>query len=154
MSTPVGFSWIEKGRLGAMGRPSRSDLQWLRANGVDVLISLTEEPPPRRDIDEAGLMLVHVPVIDMTAPSAEDLEKCVMTILKSHQSGLGVAVHCGAGLGRTGVILACYYVQMGMKPGEAMRKVRRLRPGSIETDDQEMAIEQFKPLVLESPPGG
>ncbi len=154
MQTPDGFSWIEKGRLGAMGRPNRSDLQWLRAHGVDVLISLTEEPPPRRDIDEAGLMLVHVPVVDMTSPTSDDLEKCISTILKSHQSGLGVAVHCGAGLGRTGVILACYLVQTGMKPEEAIRKVRRLRPGSIETEDQESTIIQFTPLDIDAPQGG
>jgi atypical dual specificity phosphatase len=144
MSEPVAFSWIDNPRLAALGRPEGPEaLRWLRRQGIDVLISLTEDPPPRRGIDDAGLMLVHVPVPDMTAPTPEDLDTCLAAIDKAHRHGLGVAVHCEAGQGRTGVIIACFFVSQGMPAADAIRKVRRLRPGSIETKDQETAVREF-----------
>lgn len=55
-----------------------------------------------------------------------------------------VAVHCILGLGRTGTMLACYLVKdKGLAPADAIAEIRRLRPGSIETYEQEKAVFQF-----------
>jgi atypical dual specificity phosphatase len=144
MDEPPGFSWIENPRLAALARPeSVVDLSWLKEHGIDLLLSLTEEPPNRRDINEAGLMLVHVPIEDMAAPSREDFERSIATMEKALASGLGVAVHCAAGLGRTGTVLAAWFVHQGMSSREAIRKIRRLRPGSIETEEQAEAVHEF-----------
>ncbi len=144
MGRPYAFSWIRKPLLAAMGRPSSADeLRWLKNNGLDVLVSLTEDPPSRRMVDEAGLLLYHVPVPDMTAPTQEELDRCVSAIDKAMGLEMGVAVHCAAGAGRTGVVLACYFVQQGASATEAIAKVRRLRPGSIETEEQELAVKEF-----------
>jgi atypical dual specificity phosphatase len=148
MPLPEGFSWIERPWLAALARPTREDLHWLRQHGIDMLLSLTEEPPPRRDVDDAGLLLYHVPVEDMTAPSHDDLLRAITALLKARQKKLGVAVHCEAGLGRTGTLLACWFVQQGLSPAEAVRKVRKLRPGSIETADQEDIVRRFTPIEL------
>lgn len=144
MAKPYAFSWIDEPRLAAMGRPvSEKELRWLKQHGLEVLVSLTEEPPNRREVDNAGLLLYHVPVPDMTAPSQEELDRCVSAIQKAQSLGMGVAVHCGAGAGRTGVVLACYFVQGGAKASEAVRRIRMLRPGSIETSEQEEAVQEF-----------
>ncbi len=144
MAQPQGFSWINKPLLAALARPdSADDLHWLRRQGIDVLLSLTEEPPRRDWVNEAGLMLVHVPMEDMEAPSAAQLERCLSAIERANNKQMGVAVHCAAGMGRTGVVLACYFVQQGLTPDNAIARVRRLRPGSIETDEQVDAIVQF-----------
>ena len=57
---------------------------------------------------------------------------------------MGVAVHCAAGKGRTGTVLAAYLVTQGMTAGEAIRKVRELRPGSVETYEQEQMIREWE----------
>lgn len=141
---PSGFSWVDQPHLAGMAYPgSVDDLAWLRRHGVDVLISLTEDPLPRHWVNEAGLMVVHVPVPDMEPPSDRQLDHLVETIRKANTSKMGVAVHCGAGMGRTGTVLAAYFVVQGMSPRDAVAKVRDLRPGSVETTDQELAIERF-----------
>lgn len=144
MPTPDGFSWVDKPLLAAMAMPRDVDeLIWLREQGVQLIISLTEDPPRRDLINEAGLMLMHIPVEDMHAPAQEQIRDCLSAISKAHARGLGVGIHCGAGLGRTGVMLACYFVEKKLSATNAIARVRRLRPGSIETEEQEEAIGLF-----------
>jgi atypical dual specificity phosphatase len=145
---PSGFTWVDQPRLAALAMPdSVEDLVWLRRHGIDVLVSLTETPVPRHWVNEAGLLAVNVPVPDMEPPSDRQLDHLVDTIQKANASGMGVAVHCGAGLGRTGTVLAAYLVSRGLTPQQAVEQVRRLRPGSVETTEQERAIERFAERV-------
>jgi atypical dual specificity phosphatase len=144
MFPPDGFSWVEKPLLAAMARPaSLEELLWLRQQGIELLLSLTEEPPRRDWINDAGLFLIHVPVIDMEAPAPEQIDLSLSAIGRAHDKNIGVGIHCGAGLGRTGVILACYFVSKNMSFQNAIARIRRLRPGSIETDDQAEAVAEF-----------
>ncbi len=144
MSEPSGFSWIEKPLLAAMSRPEDAgDLVWLRDQGIQIIISLTEEPSPRRWVNDAGLFSVHVPIEDFQAPSLEQIEAVLSTVEKAQTRKMGVAIHCRAGLGRTGTILACYFVRQGMGASTAIAKVRQLRPGSVETPTQEEAVQEF-----------
>jgi atypical dual specificity phosphatase len=138
---PSGFGWVIESKLAGLAKPyGVEDLRWLRSHGMEVVVTLTEDPLPRHWVNDAGIMAVHVPVPDMAAPSDRQFDTTLEAIRKSHQSGMGVAVHCLAGLGRTGTILAGYLVSLGRPPQEAIREVRRLRPGSIETPGQEDAI--------------
>lgn len=144
MAQPSGFSWIEKPRLAALALPETLDeLVWLRQQGIELLLSLTEDPPRRDWLEDAGLLLFHVPVVDMEAPTQEQLDRCLSAVQRAHDRGMGVAVHCAAGLGRTGVIVACYLAAQGQSASEAIARVRRLRPGSIETTEQADAVRVF-----------
>ncbi|OAI50865.1 protein phosphatase, partial [Planctomycetaceae bacterium SCGC AG-212-F19] len=144
MSQPSGFTWVEKPLLAGMARPEGPDeLAWLRQQGIDVVVSLTEDPLRRDWVNEAGLMTLHVPVVDMEAPSQEQLDQCVAAIRRANDRQMGVAVHCTAGLGRTGVVLACCLVGGGMSASNAIARIRRLRPGSIETQEQADAVVEF-----------
>jgi atypical dual specificity phosphatase len=66
-----------------------------------------------------------------------------MAIERAREQQMGVAVHCAAGLGRTGVIVACYLITLGRTADEAIDEIRNLRPGSIETAEQVEAIGLF-----------
>jgi len=58
MSRPSGFTWIDKPHLAALARPeSVEEMTWLRQQGIEVLLSLTEDPPRRDWVDEAGLLV-------------------------------------------------------------------------------------------------
>ena len=144
MPAPAEFSWIEKPLLAGMARPAaREELVWLREHGVQLLLSVSESPLRRDWVNEAGLFTMHVPVEDMHPPSQKQIDLCMSAIEKARSQSFGVGVHCGAGLGRTGAILACYLVTQNQTAQEAIAGVRKLRPGSIETPEQEEAIVEF-----------
>jgi atypical dual specificity phosphatase len=49
----------------------------------------------------------------------------------------------GSSPSRTGTLLACYLVKRGLEPREAITRVRWARPGSVETLQQEAAVEAY-----------
>lgn len=65
---------------------------------------------------------------DMTTPSL-DMALNVSQVMwwTIHINKQKVAVHCHAGLGRTGLVCACYLVLCGMKPAAAIILVRSKR---------------------------
>jgi atypical dual specificity phosphatase len=145
MSAPDGFSWIEKPHLAAMAQPgSLEEYQWLREQGIQFLICLTEDPPPRSWINDAGLFSLHVPVIDMHPPTQAQIDLCLASIKKAQANHFGVGLHCTGGLGRTGTMLACWFIERdGLSARDSITRVRRLRPGSVETEEQSDAIVEF-----------
>jgi atypical dual specificity phosphatase len=144
MDPPAGFTWIDKPLLAALAQPQSSeDLLWLRQQGVELLVSLTEDRPRRDWVNEAGLLLFHEPMTDMEAPTQDQLDRVVSAMQRATERPMGVAVHCTAGLGRTGTVLACYLIAQGQTAQNAIARVRRLRPGSIETEEQSEAVVEF-----------
>jgi atypical dual specificity phosphatase len=145
MPAPEGFSWIDKPRVAAMAEPaSLEEYQWLREHGVSFLICLTEGPPRRSWINDAGLFSMHIPVVDMTPPTQPQIDLCMGAIEKALANEFGVGIHCTAGLGRTGTMLACWLVHHEKLPArDAITRIRRLRPGSIETAEQSEAVVEF-----------
>ena len=145
MPAPDGFSWIDKPHVAAMAQPAALDeYRWLREHGIQFVICLTEDPPRRSWINEAGLFSLHIPVEDMQPPSQHQIDLGMAAIDKANANHFAVGVHCTAGLGRTGTLLACWLVHHeGLSARDAITRVRRLRPGSIETDEQSDAVVEF-----------
>ncbi len=144
MPAPDEFSWIDKPIVAGMARPRTLDeMAWLRDQGIQLLISLTEEPLRRDLINEAGLFAMHVPVEDLYPPSQKQIDLCLSAIAKARANGFGVGIHCGAGIGRTGTMLGCYLVTQGLTGRDAIARIRQLRPSSIETPEQEEAVEEY-----------
>lgn len=140
----LNFSWIVEGRVGGMARPWPNDLPWLKSHGVTAIVSLTESRP-----DLPGFVVLRMPVVDMTSPTVEQLHAAVGFMREVVAKGGAVVAHCTAGMGRTGTILAAYLVAEGVPVEEALYRVREIRPGSVETPDQEDALAAY----AESLPG-
>ena len=60
-----------------------------------------------------------------------------------------VAVHCHAGLGRTGVLMACYLVYyLRVRSNDALRYVRLKRPNAVQTRKQIDCVKEFEAFFL------
>ena len=148
------FAWFIEDTLAIMGRPGslnelEDDLLFLRRNGIEKIVSLTLDPVNEDELDKFSMEVVHIPVPDGVAPTIAQIEEFNAKAGKWLAEGKGVVVHCGAGYGRSGTMLACYLVGTGSTSGEAIRRVRRFRPQAIETREQEDCIAQYELHLLE-----
>lgn len=136
--------WLIEGRLLGCAYPRReAALAALADQGIALLINLHERAHGLAHLAHHGLSEVHLPVPDFQPPTIEQLIQAITVIDRALAGGRPVAVHCGAGLGRTGTVLACYLVHQGHTPAEAIARVRAVRPGSVETAGQVAAVHSF-----------
>ncbi|MBZ0302367.1 MAG: dual specificity protein phosphatase family protein [Anaerolineae bacterium] len=114
----------------------------LRARGISAVVNLRKE----FDDEAAGVALehyLHLPVIDNTAPSQEELQAGVDFMTEQIGAGRGVYVHCGVGVGRAPTMAAAYLVSTGLTPNQAWARLRAVRPFIWANGRQRAAVNQF-----------
>jgi atypical dual specificity phosphatase len=140
----AGLDWFDDGNVAGCPYPrDERALAALAREGVSLLINLHERSHDPWLLARLKLAELHLPVVDFTAPTPDQLEQGVAAIDRAVAEGKKVMVHCAMGLGRTGTLLACYLVRGGLNPADAIAQVRRVRPGSVETPAQVATVETF-----------
>lgn len=139
------LTWIVPDVLAAMSRPDtlRSTLKSLQDAGVGAIVTLTESSLQRALVEQFGIDYHHMPLRDFAAPSHELIQQFIGIVKNTRKTGKSTVVHCLAGRGRSGTMAACYLVSLGRSSRKAIEEVRRLRPGSIETVEQEEAVHEY-----------
>ena len=151
---------------GMSGRHDRSlaaDLDAVRGWGAAAVVSLvTDEECNLLSVRGLGgevrarhMTWLHLPIRDGHAPPADTFESAwtsagpyLRSLLRSR---FDVLVHCRGGLGRAGTVAARLLVELGARPADAIREVRRARPGAIETAGQERHVEGCRPAEEREP---
>lgn len=149
------FSFLLPGQLAGSGRPGlshslREDLEFLRESKITAIVSVTEEPLEKHELDLFCFRYLHLRVPDFSPPSVIQLEKAVRFIDDVINNNGAVLVHCLMGVGRTGTVLSAYLIFKGLFVDQALVQLRSLRPGSVETSSQVQMLKRFETLIRNS----
>ena len=113
--------------------PGEEGYRSLAANGAATVVDLRAEEGLTYDhelLDSLGLNLVRIPMRDGQTPTKAQVDKFLAAVRDSDGP---VFVHCGAGVGRTGAMVAVYEVSSGGADGlEAMKANLSVGPPSLE----------------------
>lgn len=149
VNRPTNFSWVIKGKLAGSGMPvTYSQFVWVVTHGIKTIVTVREVPLPSKWFTADNINSVdyfHLKVEDYGAPSIEEMDNTVDFIQRQIANEEPVMVHCAAGRGRTGTILAAYLLkEENLTSDQAIKKIRKIRPGSIQSDRQEMVISMYE----------
>jgi len=136
------------------------DLKAIAAWGASAIVNLVEEHEMRalgvadtaRRLP-AGIDYLRLPIPDAGTPDGSWERQWALASPGLHErlrAGERIVVHCKGGLGRTGLVVARLLIELGTPPAEAVARVRRARPGAIETDVQLRYVLALAPRGLTS----
>jgi protein-tyrosine phosphatase len=135
---------------GSWSRDLMLDLQAIKRWGASDLITLLE-PQEFKELEitqlpqqaiVCGMRWHGLPITDGAAPDARFLEPWAHlspTFVKDLRAGQRIVVHCKGGLGRAGTVACLLLMASASATGadDAIKQVRAVRPGAIETQAQE-----------------
>jgi ADP-ribosyl-[dinitrogen reductase] hydrolase len=136
---------------GAWARDLHADLLAIRDWGATALVTLIEAhefellrvPDLGERARDVGLDWHHLPIKDVSVPDERfegGWREAGPGILARLREGERIVVHCRGGLGRSGLVAARMLVDLGVKPRDAVNRVRAARRGAIETVEQERYV--------------
>jgi atypical dual specificity phosphatase len=152
---PAGFHWIREGALAGVSRPGLladvdRDLRGLVALGIRTLVCLEETRPIQAEqLHAHGLEPIHFPIPDMGAPSVASGMLLCMALHDRLRAGDRIAVHCRAGLGRTGTVLCALLIHEGASALEALDAVRRVQWRFVQSEAQVRFLSDLEARVAE-----
>ena len=154
------FSWLVQGEIAGSAHPGgfryspdthqgelETNLEFISGAHIGAIVSVNKLGLNEVVLQRFDFSYLHLSVEDMAAPTIDDVKEFIAFTHEVRKRGFGTLVHCTAGMGRTGTMLACYLLHEGRSCTQAVEEVRRRRPGSIETPLQEALIQQYSELV-------
>lgn len=139
-------------RLGLCRLPGRSgdlagDVEAIRLWAPAIVVSMTEAAEMAEKgagdliatLGQTSIAHAHFPIRDFGAPETTDarwpaLARRLHAVL---DGGGAVLLHCLGGKGRSGMVAMRLMTERGIAGPEALTAIRDIRPGAVETPEQE-----------------
>ncbi len=143
--------WVEPGRLAAGPHPRPETVRGLLDAGITAFVDLTQAGELDAYDGLIGDAVHHRrPIGDFGIPTDDALTETLDLIDGLQAEGHAVYVHCWAGVGRTGTVVACHLIRHGMGSGEALARIASLREqigrydASPEMPEQRALVERWR----------
>lgn len=106
-----------------------------RYHRVSTVIRLNEKMYPHEAFEDEGVKVIDMEYPDGSNPYDETIVKFIQICDKEIAGGRAIAVHCRAGLGRTGTLIGLYIMhKYGWDAVTTIAWLRLCRPGSVVGD--------------------
>jgi MazG family protein len=147
----VKYNWIKKPFLAIGPYPDTKDIKELHNLGFKSIINFTEDNRNEEFLKDNFVTYLNIAIEDFGVPGFDDLWKFVRFIKFNERINLPTFMHCIAGRGRSGTFAAIYLLMNGYKVLDAIKEVRKIVDGAIETEEQERFVyfsEDLLPALL------
>ncbi|MBK6896123.1 MAG: dual specificity protein phosphatase family protein [Alphaproteobacteria bacterium] len=134
MAKPVAGEWLE------------GDFRFYRDSGISLIVSLLEEfeayelglQGEKEIAERHGIAFLSFPIEDRGLPeSLARFKAFILSLYEQVQGGAHAAVHCRAGIGRSGLAAASVLVLEGFTPEQAFARVSEARRCPVpDTEEQ------------------
>ncbi|WP_148881906.1 protein-tyrosine phosphatase family protein [Thermococcus aciditolerans] len=117
-------------------------------DAIVVLVEEHELPYSLGEWEKRGVEVLHSPIEDFAAPSLSQLLEILRWIEARVEEGKKVLIHCMGGLGRSGTVAVAWVMySKGLPLREALKMVRRIRPGAVEVEEQMGVLKELERLL-------
>lgn len=129
----IPFASPKQSRPGApLNEPFRSVLSFFTENNVKLVVRLNSHLYDKREFTKRNIQHIDMIFEDGTCPTMEFVQKFIGAAETVISKGGKVAVHCKAGLGRTGCLIGAYLIYThGFTASECIAYMRMVRPGMV-----------------------
>lgn len=144
----IRFGFLHAYPVAGMSEPwstkMETTLALLKEQGIDAILTLTEDDLYGERYRAAGFLSHHEPIDDCEPPSAEGMDRAIAFIDDCLEKGFGVVVHCAEGRGRTGTVLAAWLGrEESLSAQDAIRRVYDLREHTVITPSQRSFLDGY-----------
>jgi ADP-ribosyl-[dinitrogen reductase] hydrolase len=158
--------WVIPGRLLAGKYPGGKNMQEVERRlgvlldaGFNAFLDLTEagELPPYEGYLPSGTDYLRRPISDHGVPrDPAQMGEILAEVENLLADGRRLYVHCRAGIGRTGTVVACHLIERGLAPADALVRLNELWQGSDRSDTwpEVPETDAQRDFILAYVPGG